>query len=142
MSTIHSDDDSKIAFDILPAILSEKRKRDLSDLTQEENYYHTLRKRSINEPVYFDDLKNYNYKININKRSNRFKKAVNGQPIVLNVELLIVTDLTVYLNFQRITGSTNSANVFSVMRHYYAHLINGVKRTTNINLKTFLIDFF
>lgn len=56
----------------------------------------------------------------------RRKRALNGQPISLNVELLVVTDLSIYNEHVRYAGTTNQNLVFLHMKIYYAHLIHGV----------------
>ena len=55
------------------------------------------------------------------------KRGING-PVNLNVELLVVTDSTVFQTHQRFAGTSNTEIVFLHMRHYYAHLINGVNQ--------------
>lgn len=57
----------------------------------------------------------------------RNKRAMqNGQPFQLSVELLIVTDPSIYLDHQRFANTTNQNLVFIEMKAYYAHLVNGV----------------
>ncbi|CAF0730538.1 unnamed protein product [Brachionus calyciflorus] len=135
VATIYSNDDPSLALDILPGIIiSQRKKRDLSNepkLFDSESNHHFIRERPNSYNYYFDDdIKSFRKKRTIRKQ----KRAVNGQPITLNIELLVVTDLNVYTNFQRLVGSTNSQIVFSVMRHYYAHLINGVNQRYQISL--------
>lgn len=57
---------------------------------------------------------------------NRQKRALNGKPVILNVELLVVTDSSVFNDHVRFAGTTNTNQVFSHMRIYFAHLIHGV----------------
>lgn len=121
MATIYSDEKKNIAFDILPTILVQKnRKRDVT--SAENSYEHVIRKRDSGDSIIIDDIKT----IRSDLKFRRQKRALNGKQTILNVELLVVTDSTVYANFQRLTGSSNKATVFAVMKHYYAHLINGV----------------
>lgn len=54
--------------------------------------------------------------------------GLDGQPINLFVELLVVTDLTVYEYHRRYIGTEDQGVIFSQMRIYYAHLINGVNK--------------
>ena len=68
------------------------------------------------------------------KKQNKFKRAVNGQPVNLYVETLIVTDLTVFEDHKRFAQSTDTNVVFQHMRIYFAHLINGVKNYLYKNL--------
>lgn len=56
----------------------------------------------------------------------RKKRALNGQPIELNAEVLVVAELTVYESMQYFLGTTNMDQTFASMRLYYAHLMNGV----------------
>ena len=54
------------------------------------------------------------------------KVGANGQPISLYIELLVVTDSTVFDYHKNFIGSNDQNLIFSQMRIYYAHLINGV----------------
>lgn len=58
-------------------------------------------------------------------------KSLNGQPIQLNAEVLVVTDSTVYHSHQAFAGTTNHDATFEHMRLYYAHVINGVNNLTH-----------
>lgn len=112
-------------------VVKERRKRDLAKISTKfdsHKNHHIVQKRSLS--VYFDDL-NVNKNVKINRRG---KRAVNGQPIVLNIELLVVTDSDVYKNFQTLAGTTDQQTVFQLMRHYYAHLINGVNQRYQVSL--------
>lgn len=57
------------------------------------------------------------------------KRSVNGAPTVLEVETLIVTDLTIYNKHKTLTNSTDPNVIYAQMRIYYAYLLNAVKRT-------------
>lgn len=59
---------------------------------------------------------------------NRKKRTLNGEPVQLYVETLIVTDLSVYNDHQRITKSTDQNVVFQHMKLYFSHVINGVNK--------------
>lgn len=54
------------------------------------------------------------------------KRALNNQPVQLMAELLVVTDLSVYIKQQKFIGTTDMNTTFEIMRVFYAHLINGV----------------
>jgi hypothetical protein len=56
----------------------------------------------------------------------KVEKATFVKPIVLNVELLLVTDLSIYEDHKRYSGSTDPNTVFLHMKIYYSHLFNGV----------------
>lgn len=53
----------------------------------------------------------------------------------MNVELLVVTDSTVFDNHRKFIGSSNTDVVFLHMRHYFAHFIHGVNQRYQISLK-------
>jgi hypothetical protein len=61
--------------------------------------------------------------------SNRKQSKVgaNGQPISLYVEMLMVTDLSMYNKFNVMTASTDQPKVFLVMKIFLAHIVNGVR---------------
>lgn len=117
-------------FDILPDTLIHERKK--RELNESLNYKkHMIHKRDMNVPIYFDDTmpdKVFTFK-------PRFKRSFNGQPIELNVELLLVTDTTVLQNFQSLAATTDDQRVTVLMRHYYSHLINGVNQRYKESLK-------
>lgn len=110
-------------------LIHERKKRELKKSLN--NKKHMIRKRDMNVPVYFDEImsdKNFTFK-------QRNKRSINGQPIELNVELLLVTDTTVLQNFQTLAGTTDDQRVTVLMRHYYSHLINGVNQRYKESLK-------
>lgn len=53
-------------------------------------------------------------------------KSLNGQPIQMNVEVLVVTDSSALQSHQIYAGTTDQNKIFAHMRLYYAHLFNGV----------------
>lgn len=67
---------------------------------------------------------------------NRYRRAVNGQPITLYVELLLVTDFSIYAKMQAFSGLTAQNDTFSFMRIYYTHLINAVNQRFATSLAT------
>ncbi len=54
------------------------------------------------------------------------KRAVNGAPTNLYVEFLIVTDVTIYQDHAKFTGSTNKDTIFNSMKIYFSFLMNAV----------------
>lgn len=52
----------------------------------------------------------------------------NGQPFDLYVEVLVVTDYTIYEDHQNFAQTTDQNLVFLYMRTYFAHYINGVNK--------------
>lgn len=59
----------------------------------------------------------------------RLKRAQsNGQPFKLYVEVLVVTDHSIYEDHQRYARSNDSNIVFLHMRTYFAHFINEVNQ--------------
>jgi hypothetical protein len=68
--------------------------------------------------------------INWNLRNKSFdnqrKKRATSSPIQLYVETLPVVDLSIYLDHQRVTGSTNQTIVFSHMKVYFSHVFHEV----------------
>ena len=74
----------------------------------------------------------------IKKRSSRVRRERNGQPFNLNVDLLIVTDMSVYED-QMIFAKTNNKDlIFLYMQAYYAHCVNGVCLKLLLQLIIFL----
>ncbi|CAF0730331.1 unnamed protein product [Brachionus calyciflorus] len=136
LATIYSNVDPSLTLDILPSLTVPRRKKrnfpNELKLFDSETYQHIIRERPISHSYYFD---NNMKSLRKTKIARRQKRSVNGQPILLNVELLLVTDSSVYTNFQRLIASTNSQIVFSAMRHYYAHLINGVNQRYQVSLE-------
>ena len=57
---------------------------------------------------------------------NKKVRSVNGDPVQLYVETLIVTDLTIYNDHKRFSGSNDQNIVFQHMKIYFSHLLNGV----------------
>lgn len=55
--------------------------------------------------------------------NNRTKKS---KPFHLNIELLVVTDLTVFNDHKRYANTNNTDVAFLHMKIYYSHLILGV----------------
>lgn len=53
---------------------------------------------------------------------------MNGNPFELSLELLIVTDSSVFNAHRNFIGISNTDVVFLHMRHYFAHLIHGVNQ--------------
>lgn len=124
MATIHSDDESQTVLDILPDNLIQERSKRGLDKKLTKGNRHVIQKRELIVPFVIDDLKlRRNFTI-----KPRAKRAVNGQPIELNVELLLVTDTSVLDKFQKLAATTDDQKVFALMRHYYSHLINGVNQ--------------
>ena len=62
----------------------------------------------------------------IKSRLHSENRALNNQPIQLHVEVLVITDSSVYKKHQTYAGTTDMNMTFAHMRLYYAHLINGV----------------
>lgn len=53
-------------------------------------------------------------------------------PFELYLDLLVVTDLSIFEDHKKYAGTTDTNKVFLYMKAYYAHLINGVsQRYTN-----------
>ncbi|CAF0730548.1 unnamed protein product [Brachionus calyciflorus] len=133
-----------LAFDIAPLV--DKRFKRGVNYDSKRNY-HKITRRSITEdPSEIelihpeDDLKDYivlpDTPINAKKNYKFMKKrALNGQPITLNVELLVVTDSTVFNTHQKFAGTSNTEIVFLHMRHYYAHLMHGVNQRYQNSLR-------
>jgi hypothetical protein len=57
---------------------------------------------------------------------SRSKRSVNGNPIPLFVEILVVADSSIYEDHKTFAGSTDPHTVLIQMRVYFAHLISGV----------------
>ena len=82
-------------------------------------------------------MKNHNqtysdYVIKENKKEIRNqtlkqKRSNNGAPFDLYIELLIVTDYTIFQDQTRFSNLTNTNYILLYMRTYFAHYVNGVK---------------
>ena len=58
--------------------------------------------------------------------SNDSTEQNTTQPVKLDVDTLLVTDLTVYNDHRRFSGSNDQNVVFLHMKIYFLHLMNGV----------------
>ena len=56
------------------------------------------------------------------------KRAVNGQPINLFVETVLVADRTIYDDHQRFAKITDPDLTFQFMKIYYSHFFSGVNQ--------------
>ena len=56
----------------------------------------------------------------------RYKRTVTSKPINLYVELLLVTDKTIFQDHQVYAQSDNIDLIFSNMKIYFSHFFNGV----------------
>ena len=63
------------------------------------------------------------YRLNI--RTN-FRVGTNGLPVPLYIEMLLVTDCTIYADHQRYANTNNKDLVFLYMRIYFAHVFMAV----------------
>lgn len=54
------------------------------------------------------------------------ERLINGGPISLYVEMLVVADQSIYEAHQRILGTNDSNVIFQSMKIYYSHMFNGV----------------
>ena len=65
--------------------------------------------------------------------SERSKRS-SQQPISLSVELLIVTDLSIFNDHRRFLNSTNNTDIiFLNMKVYFAQYVNAVNTQTKTN---------
>lgn len=62
-----------------------------------------------------------------NANDQKSKRAVNGQPLDLYVEVLIVADYSVLQKHRLIINSNDDNVVMQNMKIYFIHLINGVR---------------
>lgn len=69
-------------------------------------------------------------KIEDHKQSSRQQRLVNvvAKPIQLVVELLVVTDRSVFEDHKRFSRTNDTELAFLHMRTYFSHFINGVCR--------------
>jgi hypothetical protein len=146
MASVHLADNSNISFDLIPAnIESEssgkhKRKRQLAVYDSGSNLY-VLKKVNFDQNQllkglsYFGTCRPYLKIANIFRfqekivdklqKKSRTKRALNNNPISLYVEYLVVAECTIYQNMAALLGSSNQNQIFSFMKVYFAHLING-----------------
>lgn len=130
---MHSKKDSNIVYDIIPISINDIK----YERSQSRNIYdskrnsHTIRKRKTDLSKFCNLDQNTN-KVIVNKvneaKFNRSKRALNGQPINLYVELLLVTDNTIYLDHQKFAQITDRNLTFQFMKIYYSHFFNGVNQ--------------
>ena len=105
------DFEANLAFDIFPILIKiglefERRKRSVNeiDLNYTQEQYHVIYKR---DSRLVSDTK--------------IDSVVTKQPIDLYVELLVVTDSSIFNDHQRYANTTNKDLVFLHMRIYFAH---------------------
>ena len=60
-------------------------------------------------------------------KSTKIKRSSNGNPFDLYLEVLIVTDKTIFNDHVRFASTNDTSLVFLHMRTYFAHYINGVR---------------
>lgn len=93
-------------------------------------FYHVVQKES---PLsnFRDDLNTIVSKSNKCKAQQveRKKRSVNGQPVNLYVDYLLVLDYSVYNKYQKIFNTYSSNIVMQFLRIQYSHIMNAV----NIN---------
>ncbi|RNA12759.1 A disintegrin and metallo ase with thrombospondin motifs 3-like [Brachionus plicatilis] len=154
IGTVYSTRSQNFAFDIYPVFTNGS-----SNYTSDSNK-HQIKKRSVNSDYSSQNLDyiispetfakiNNTIRFLFQKWSSSRKKTgrvgLDGQPINLYVELLVVTDSSVYDYHRRFIGTDDQSLIFSQMRIYYAHLINGInQRYTNSlmndpDLKIFIV---
>ncbi|CAF0922549.1 unnamed protein product, partial [Brachionus calyciflorus] len=133
IGTICSNSSKNLFFDIFP--INENGEHHYNSA----NNRHLIKKRStdnVNKNEVIDyiisnkTLEALRNSSKANKMSTRV--GTNGEPLYLFVELLVVTDSTVFQYHKNFMGSSDQNLIFSQMRIYYAHLINGInQRFTN-----------
>ncbi|RMZ95225.1 A disintegrin and metallo ase with thrombospondin motifs 3-like [Brachionus plicatilis] len=64
----------------------------------------------------------------ISKNLNAKKLAKSGEPVELDVEVLVVTDVSVYLAHKAFLKTTSQSLVLDYMKIYYSHVINNVNK--------------
>jgi hypothetical protein len=62
----------------------------------------------------------------LRKKNDEAFSPNSSQINKLHVEVLLVTDLSVYIDHQRFSGSNDRHVVFMHMKIYFSHLMNGV----------------
>lgn len=120
-------------YDIMPELGKNAR---LNSNNQAHLLYKRALKPEINNLNFGQDFipnPNYKPKENINKKRQR---AFNGQPIVADVETLVVIDPTVYQDHKKLLNSSDDSKIFEHIRVYYAHTMNGVNEKYQNSLKT------
>lgn len=53
-------------------------------------------------------------------------RAVNGEPVVADVETLVVVDVSIYEDHKEYLKTTDQERILDHIRLYYAHTMNGV----------------
>ncbi|CAF1030553.1 unnamed protein product [Brachionus calyciflorus] len=54
------------------------------------------------------------------------QRALNGQPVEMDVKTLVVVDATVYQDAKTFLNTNDDLTIFQHIRNYYAHTFNGV----------------
>ncbi|RNA04998.1 A disintegrin and metallo ase with thrombospondin motifs 3-like [Brachionus plicatilis] len=98
-------------------------------------YEHLLQKRNLNDlmnsSVNFEKVKDYkiiaeDYQPENRNEMNKNSRAVDGEPIVADVETLVVIDPSIYEDHKEFLQTNDQEIIFDHIRLYYAHTMNGV----------------
>lgn len=91
----------------------------------------------------YTSVKKEDEKLNESDEKLRDKRAQrNGQPFNLYVEVLIVTDYTIYEDHQNYAQTNDQNLVFLYMRIYFAHYINEVLILSSIYLYLYIVSCY
>ncbi|RNA00332.1 A disintegrin and metallo ase with thrombospondin motifs 1, partial [Brachionus plicatilis] len=98
-------------------------------------FEHLLQKRNLNDlmnsSVNFEKVKDYkiipeDYQSENRNEINKNSRAVDGEPIVADVETLVVIDPSIYEDHKEFLQTNDQEIIFDHIRLYYAHTMNGV----------------
>ena len=118
----------------MPVILdSKKRKRDTNMKMQtldsfkndhlffEKNIFHGYPSKFM-----YDDVNDYNITRSASKKSNK-KRSLDGKPLSLYVETLVVVDKSIYADHERYSGYSDQDIVFLHMKIYLTYVFFRVR---------------
>lgn len=122
----------------MPVNLNQNRKkRDLSSnsVYDSETNSHQIKKRdtstSLKTPHFCgvdDNIKTIQSNEKISRKVSDRKRSLNGQPISMFVEQLVVIDQTIYLDHQKFLNTNDRDVIFESMKIYFSHMFNGVNQ--------------
>jgi hypothetical protein len=109
--------------DILPYLKVTANKKDLK-------LSYITRKHEMMSHFNNDQIKlSNNKKENENEIKNKFNnRALNGAPVQMYGEVVLVADQTIYNDHVIFAGTTTQSLVFLHMRIYFTHVMNGVNQ--------------
>lgn len=145
LGSIFSESKNNVAYEIVPVNVATSKRSANEGFDAATNQHAIIQREARSK----DEIANYKVSSDYTDATDKFeasvqaeieaqksKRALNGQPITFNVEMLIVTDATVVKLFKNLVGFTNDNDTFSYMQVYYAHLIKLINQRYQTTLAT------